>query len=231
MKRLLLFVILLASAGFIITSNFTSNRVFKKLPLDKLRSEKVQYEKDLADYQKKLKEDSEPKDEITKRMLDLSSSLNEIDIEITLKKYYVDAIALLALILTALWLLFTRYRGKLSVEDRTVDSIIKELDIGEDPPKEIYVDDWEYQKKIEGGFKTKKEAVEWIKSDPSLQCDYCGSRLRSTMTGKKEAVQLVTFYKKVPDGAKDLRVVKGSFWFSKAATELRCPSCDRVIKR
>ena len=84
---------------------------------------------------------------------------------------------------------------------------------------------------IDGGFKTKKEAVDWLKLDPTLKCDYCGARLRSTMTGKREAVQLITFYKKVPPGAKDLRVVMGSYWFANAASELKCPSCNRLVKR
>jgi hypothetical protein len=230
MKKFLLLLILIISASFIVASNFTSYRIFKKLPLDRLYSEKVQYEKSVADLQAKMKSDGAT-DELTRNIIENTNNIRSIEIEIVLKKYFADPIALIALLLSALSMLFIKYKKSLTPEEKSVDSIISEIEITEDPPREIYVDEWEYHKKSEGGFTTKREAIDWVKSDPSLKCDYCGSRLRSTMTGKKEAVQLITFYKKVPEGAKDLRVVLGTFWFTKAATELKCPSCDRLVKR
>jgi DNA-directed RNA polymerase subunit RPC12/RpoP len=108
---------------------------------------------------------------------------------------------------------------------------IDDLKVAIEPPREEYVEEWEFSRRITEGFQTKEEALGWLKQDPSLDCEYCGGRLRSTFTGEREAIQLVTFYKAVPAGAKDLRVVLGSFWFPKYATELRCSRCGRLVQR
>ncbi|MFH1018474.1 MAG: hypothetical protein V1798_09875 [Pseudomonadota bacterium] len=105
------------------------------------------------------------------------------------------------------------------------------VDVPEAPPREEYVDEYEFDKRSEGGFKTREEAVRWLVKDPLLTCDYCGSKLRSTFEGDREALELVTFYKRVPEGARDMRIILGSLWFAKAASELRCTGCQRVIHR
>jgi hypothetical protein len=97
--------------------------------------------------------------------------------------------------------------------------------------REEYVDDWELKRKMEDGFTTREEALQWMSQDPLLTCDYCGSKLKSTFTGDREALEFVTYYKKVPPGAKDMRIVIGSRWYGKAATELKCSGCDRLIHR
>ncbi|HLG18618.1 MAG TPA: hypothetical protein VI895_02240 [Bdellovibrionota bacterium] len=103
--------------------------------------------------------------------------------------------------------------------------------VNEAPPKEEYVDDWEFRRKSEGGFKTREDAVEWLLQDPLRKCDYCGAELKASFEGDRDAVQLVTYYKKVPEGAKDLRIVLDSLWFARFASELKCSSCERVIRR
>jgi hypothetical protein len=98
-------------------------------------------------------------------------------------------------------------------------------------PREVYSDEWEYERQREGGFISRDEAISWMRKDPLKKCEYCGGEMRPTSAGQKEAVELVTFYKKVPEGARDLRVVLGSYWFVKAASELKCVGCERVVRR
>ncbi len=103
--------------------------------------------------------------------------------------------------------------------------------IPEAPPREEYVDEYDYPRRIEGGFETREEALEWLDTDPLKNCDYCGAEMRSTTNSQGNALELVTFYKRVPEGAKDLRVTLGSRWFVRAANELQCVSCDRLVRR
>jgi hypothetical protein len=105
------------------------------------------------------------------------------------------------------------------------------VDVPEAAPREEYVDEFDFHKRSEAGFKTREEAVRWLLQDPLLTCDYCGSKLRSTFQGDREVLELVTFYKRVPEGAKDMRIILGSLWFAKAASELKCAGCQRVIRR
>jgi DNA-directed RNA polymerase subunit RPC12/RpoP len=111
------------------------------------------------------------------------------------------------------------------------DQVIRDMQVAIESPREEYIDEWALQHKMQEAFKSKEEAIHYLKSDPMLNCDYCGSRLRSTFTGQRESIQMVTFYKAVPAGAKDLRVVLGSYWFAKHATELRCSQCGKVVQR
>jgi hypothetical protein len=98
-------------------------------------------------------------------------------------------------------------------------------------PRETYSDEWEYERQREGGFISRDEAINWMRKDPLKKCEYCGGEMRPTNAGQREGVELVTFYKKVPEGARDLRVVLGSYWFVKAASELKCVGCERVVRR
>ncbi len=106
-----------------------------------------------------------------------------------------------------------------------------EDEIREAASREEYVDEWDFHRKIEGGFQSREEAVAWLLHDPLLNCDYCGGRLKSTYEAGREALQMVTFYKKVPEGARDLRIVLGSYWFALTASEIKCSSCGRVVRR
>lgn len=231
MKKFLLFILFFSGLAFLIASHFTSFRGFKNFPLEKLISERDEYRKVIGEAKGKLASEQGSSKEAAQILTEKVNSLALLEKEIFFKRYHADALAWFIMVISAIVLLSTKLRGLFRVKSKTVDSVIEEMGIAEDSPREVYVNEWEFNQKIEGGFKTKREAIEWLKMDPSLKCDYCGSRLRSTLIGKKEAVQLVTFYKKVPEGAKDLRVVLGSFWFSNPATELKCPSCERIIRR
>jgi len=231
MKKQLLFIIIVSALLFMGVSNFTAWRNFKDVPLNKLISDQEKIKKNISELKEQLSNLSSSSNEIAKKLADLAISNDLIEKEIFLKRYRFDSIALLLVILSGALLIVMTFRKLFKTKTKTRDSIIAELEIPEDMPKEIYVDDWEFQKRIENAFKTKREAIDWLKSDPTLRCDYCGARLRATITGKKEAIQLMTFYKKVPDGAKDLRVVLGSYWFAHPADELRCSNCERTIKR
>lgn len=103
--------------------------------------------------------------------------------------------------------------------------------VREAPSREEYVDEWEFHRRIEGAFQSREEAIEWLLHDPLLKCDYCGGRLNSTYEGDREALQMVTFYKAVPEGARDLRIVLGSYWFALTASEIKCSSCNRTVRR
>jgi hypothetical protein len=228
-RKFILFFMLLAGVLFIVASQSKGFRSYKSFPLKKLYSEKSEYEKKISGLEEKARTDTTG--QAVREISDIRSEMALMNREMKLKKYHADSVAGLAVVFAILGLALGFLKKKLSVKDKTIDTVLEDLDISEISPRELYVDDWEFRQKSEGGFRTKREAIEWIKADPALKCDYCGSRLRSTVTGDKEAVQLVTFYKKVPEGAKDLRVVLGSYWFTKSATELKCPSCERVVKR
>lgn len=99
------------------------------------------------------------------------------------------------------------------------------------PPRELYSDEFEFDRQHEGGFPSRDEAISALQRDPLKQCEYCGGEMNPTAGGAREGIELVTFYKKVPEGARDLRVVLGTFWFVKAASELKCEGCERVVRR
>jgi hypothetical protein len=105
------------------------------------------------------------------------------------------------------------------------------VQIPESPASEEYVDEFEFERKREAGFLRRDDAVDYLLADPALNCDYCGGQLMSSFEGDREALQHVTFYKKVPEGARDLRVVLGSYWFARAAAILKCKQCQRVLRR
>jgi len=225
MKKLLCYIFILIGATFFIAGNFTDLRTYRDFPIDKLRTERDVYKNQLDGLK-----NAEDYESVDKRK-EIKRDIVKIDAEIGLKRYRIDLIAIVLALVGIFGLFAMKFKILFQGRSRSMDAVIEDFEIEEESPKEFYVDEWEFNQRIEGGFKTKKEAVEWVKSDPLLKCDYCGARLRSTMTGRKEGVQLVTFYKKVPEGAKDLRVVLGSFWFANPATELKCPGCARMIKR
>ncbi|MFH1263261.1 MAG: hypothetical protein V1495_07455 [Pseudomonadota bacterium] len=111
------------------------------------------------------------------------------------------------------------------------DPSVPAIEVREAPAREVYVDDWEYQRQREGGFLSREEAVTWLVKDPLKKCDYCGAEMKPSAAGNQEGIELVTFYKKVPTGAKDLRVILGSYWFVRAASDLTCSGCERTVRR
>ncbi|MEZ4703758.1 MAG: hypothetical protein R3A11_00905 [Bdellovibrionota bacterium] len=105
------------------------------------------------------------------------------------------------------------------------------MDVHEFPPKEEYVDQLEFERKIQSGFAERSAAIEWLENDPLRYCDYCDSRNRPSPGSNREGIQLFTFYKRVPSGAKDLRIVLGSYWYTIPAKEMKCSSCGKTVLR
>ena len=134
-------------------------------------------------------------------------------------------------LLVGLVLVFRPLLRSLFGTSSPTDERIFSREVPEEPPREEYVDEYEFYRRSESGFKSREEAAAWLVADPMKKCDYCGTNLKPTMQGGREAVQLITFYKKVPAGAKDLRVILGTLWFANAASELKCPSCERIVRR
>ena len=153
-------------------------------------------------------------------------------LELHRRGYHTDLAASLLGALGFCLLLISNVAGRAQVQQRKEEKEPEiTIDVPEAPPREEYVDPYEFQTRSEGGFKTREEAVRWLLRDPLLTCDYCDSKLRSTFEGDREALELVTFYKRVPEGARDMRIILGSFWFAKAASELKCTGCQRVVRR
>lgn len=98
-------------------------------------------------------------------------------------------------------------------------------------PSEVYVDEAEFFRRGHDAFLSKEEALLWFENDPLKTCSYCGSNAVMPVKGMSDEIQLVTFYKKVPSSAKDLRIVYGSMWFVRPAAELQCESCNQRVLR
>ncbi len=98
-------------------------------------------------------------------------------------------------------------------------------------PAEQYVDEGEYFRKKQEGFPSKEEAMVWYESDPLRVCNYCGSDTVKPVKGTQDEIQLVTFYKKVPQGAKDLRIIFGTHWFVWPTDQLHCEKCLQLVRR
>lgn len=115
------------------------------------------------------------------------------------------------------------------VKDNNKKSVTKR--IKELTPTEKYVDEYEYERARLSGFATKEDALNWFAQDQLRRCEYCGGRNVPTSDSNPDQVQFCTFYKRVPEGAKDLRIVLGSVWNVVPAQNLICASCDRTVHR
>lgn len=117
------------------------------------------------------------------------------------------------------------------IKKRNPEQTVKKTRVVEAMPSEIYVDEREFYQRRQDAFTSKEQALLWFESDPLKVCSYCGSSEVKPVRGHQDEVQLFTFYKKVPEGAKDLRIILGSFWFVKAASELQCENCKQKVVR
>ncbi len=99
-------------------------------------------------------------------------------------------------------------------------------------PTEVYVDEADYHRRTQDSFPSRDAAISWYETDPLRICSYCGSNTVKPVKGQKgDELQLITFYKRVPQGAKDLRIVYGSSWFVYPAAELQCEKCNQKVLR
>ena len=111
------------------------------------------------------------------------------------------------------------------------EKVSRSVKVSELMPTEVYVDDAEYFRRRGEGFISREQALDWFEVDPLRVCAYCGANGMKPVRGKQDAIQLVTFYKKVPDGAKDLRIIWGSSWQIRPASQLECENCHHKINR
>ncbi|MEZ4846394.1 MAG: hypothetical protein R2877_05465 [Bdellovibrionota bacterium] len=98
-------------------------------------------------------------------------------------------------------------------------------------PAEAYVDEQEFYRRSQDAFPSKDAGLAWFENDPLRICSYCGSEAMKPVRGQTDEIQLITFYKKVPTSAKDLRIVMGSLWFVRPAEELQCENCEQRVRR
>lgn len=165
---------------------------------------------------------------------ELSRLLREkrlVDLELFLRRFYLDA-WMAALGAAALIFLFAQWvrGGNRVYEERRVRTA-EDLMVSEGQPREEYVDEYEFHRRLAGGFASREEALRWLNDSTASTCDYCGAKLIPPPGKPKSYIELVTFYKKVPAGAKDLRVVMGSGWFAHPAPEVVCGGCGRNLGR
>ena len=226
LKKLSILLLILTVVYFVL-GYFTDLRAYRDLPGRDLTRQLSMVSIDISDLMKK----GQLKEIEKKRLYLLRGDRAKVQAEMFIRQYYVDQLVTLLFIIALFMVAAGRLRRLGESVPGSKDAMIRDMDVQVAQPGEEYVDEWELQHRQATGFESKEDAIRWLKSDPMLKCDYCGAQLRSAFTGQQEAVRLVTFYKKVPEGAKDLRVVLGSYWYAVHATELRCDECGRVVKR
>ena len=153
----------------------------------------------------------------------LKKELFWFDLEIKRQTWFVDYI-LYVFVMLATAILAVGWLA--SSKKLRLYSGIKEL-----TPTEKYVDEYTYERMVLGGFRNKEEAKEWISNDQLRKCEYCGARNFPTPDSNPDQIQFCTFYKQVPDQAKDLRIVLGSIWNVVPARKLACSGCGKIVKR
>jgi hypothetical protein len=226
LKKFSIFLLSVTVLYFVL-GYFTNLRGYKGLPSRDLTHQLSLVSIDIS----ALSEKADLKEVEKKRLFLLRGDRAKVQAEMFIRQFYIDQLATLLFIIALFMVAAGRLRAVGDSMSGSKDAIIRDMDVQIDQPGEEYVDEWGYQHRLSAGFPTKEEAIHWLKSDPMLKCGYCGAQLRSAFTGQQEAVRLITFYKEVPEGAKDLRVVLGSHWFAVHATQLRCDECDQIVNR
>ncbi len=222
-------MLLLFSGFFYAVVNFSEMRRLHQFPVDSLETELRQLDANLTMYEQNQTLPPGGSEELS----DLRKQRQWISLESLRRTRHVDRLASYAAVFGALFFLLPWLWGLLGkLKDFLSPGMpIPKLDIHEAPPREEYVDEFDFDRRREGGFLTREAAIEWMLKDPLRKCDYCGGELHATVPSAGDALQLITFYKKVPEGARDLRVILGSLWYGKPASEIKCQSCQRVIQR
>ncbi len=212
---------------YLLLGHLTNLRSYRSLPHRDLVGRETTLKIEIAEMKKADVENTSDEKQLYRLSIERAKLLAEIKI----RQFYVDQLITMLFIVALLLVFVNRLRKKQNRLATTKEEVIRDMSVHIENPREEYIEEWELDSRTRDGYKTKEEAIRWLKSDPMLTCDYCGAQLRSTYTGERESIQLVTFYKNVPEGAKDLRVVFGSYWFPKHANELRCSQCGKVEKR
>ena len=151
--------------------------------------------------------------------------------EDAVRKFHLDSIAMLLLLLGIGGLIVSSARKRARREEYSRATAISKARIKTLPPKEEYITEYEMQNRVQTGYSSKEKAIEWLERDPLGVCDYCGEMMQAADGSAAQAVQLVTFYKAVPAGASDMRIVLDSLWFPVVAQKMVCSGCGRRLDR
>jgi|GEM_PF-4770538 len=173
-------------------------------------------EKNLA-----LENKKNPKNEV--KINQLQRDRFWIQLEIQRKKNWVDIWVYVALFLSLSFLFFNfvmGYRKKKPYQN------LKEM-----IPTERYIDTFEFERLAMSGFPKKVDALRWFQQDRLRVCDYCGGDNKGAPGATPDQIQFCTFYKKVPEGAQDLRVVLGTVWNIHPSSLLQCTKCGKQSSR
>ncbi|MCB1197479.1 MAG: hypothetical protein KDK51_03840 [Deltaproteobacteria bacterium] len=157
------------------------------------------------------------------RITDLKKELFWFDLEIQRQRWVFDSLIWLVCILSLGYLVYAFFRGKTQEVSLVA---VKEM-----RPTEQYVDNFGFERAQIAGFSSKEAAILWYKNDKMRVCEYCGGENVPVRNTPPNQVQFCTFYKEVPEGAKDLRIVLGSVWNVIPAPQLVCKSCSTQKQR
>ncbi len=94
-------------------------------------------------------------------------------------------------------------------------------------PQEVYFSPGDLRRITEAGFLTKKEAIDWLRFNPFFWCSYCGGRLKREYVGK---IQKVTFLRKPPDGAMDLKITLAELCYAYPVPKVKSVRCGRIVE-
>ena len=227
MRRGVVTMLLVLSLGYLIIGKATSLRSYQELPADEL----IATERTLAIERMGAAAQNQETPAAKKKRQQAQLEYLKVKAELLIRQFFIDQLMMVIFVIALFLLIANRLKSRQAFLPTSRDELIRDMSVEVLTPTEVYVDEYELDQAVNEGFKKKEDAIAWLKSDPMLTCDYCGSPLRSTFTGKRESVQMTTFYKHVPAGAKDMRVVLGTFWFAKHATELRCSQCGKTEHR
>lgn len=165
---------------------------------------------------------------LNKELKKQRKELKLIKLELILKKYKVTQILVgvagatsLYLIITGAVLVINRYKNRKTLRKKVKGKIIV------DPPSEIYISPGDLKRKIETGFLTRKDAEDWLRYNPSFWCSYCGGMLKGEYLGR---VQKITFLRKPPEGATDLKIQLGEMWYAYPVSKAKCTKCGRIVE-
>lgn len=225
MRHKLLWIIVALSAGYLLLTRATDLRSYRHLPqleLERLQTQQtIEIDNIVRTYGDNLKDD-----EVKQHYYQLRGERSKIAAELLMRHYMLDTLMIMLLTFSGVLLGFRLWYSQCRKSQKQ-----QRLDVQQLPAREEYLDPWALTQRLEHGFADRESAIQFLRNDPSLVCDYCHGRMQARDSGKGEAIQLVTFYKTVPEGSKDMRLVLGSAWFVQYASHLRCAQCGKETQR
>lgn len=194
------------------------------LPLKKIHSfERSILEDQVYVIQMELYPLSNDRDADPAKVQKLKNELFWFQLEIQRKKFFVDYMMGFLFLLSLGFVAASNWFG---TSKKLHMGGVKDL-----PPTEKYVDDFSFQRAKMSGFSSKEEALSWLGGEKFQFCEYCGGKNFPSKNSNPDQVQFCTFYKEVPRGSNDLRIVLGSVWYVVPASEVQCSKCSKIVKR